>query len=554
MMPAGSGKKSNDRIVVAAVSGGPDSVYLLWKLASGRKGTRVIAGHVNYGTRGKDSENDQALVEYIGRKFGVETNILATDVVPRPGGRRGIQGRFPAGFEKKARDLRYRFLRDLSGKLGAEAIALAHTADDQVETILMRVFEGAGIGGLKGIPRESGDGIVRPILDVWKEDILEYLKKRKIRFRVDRSNRDTRFERNWVRHVLLPLLEKRYGKAVKKRLFALGERFRELDDYLDAEARRWLNRNLEKASGRVDVTRTRGGGVKKVEVSETSTFPHPARIDFRRERYSVLPAVLRVKVLQKICFHRLGLAPNERLLQAMDRTIRDGKPSGRLKVGKGWGLVNRYEQAAFLREDPGGGEKGRALKAAVPPRLELGAPGEYAYPCGPPKGIGARILWRAKGKLTPAQAKRLAARGDSEVFDEETLRLPLTVRPLRAGDRIRPFGQETGGRRRSADGNGRAAGRRGRDAGKKVKEILIDRKVPRDARWGRPVVCDAEGAILWIPGVLRSAHAPVTGATRQTVLLRVRASKWTRIPPVLKYSDKNPGPVQIPRHQGDTRA
>ena len=85
----------------------------------------------------------------------------------------------------------------------------------KVETILMRVFEGVGIGGLKGIPRGKTDGIVRPILDVWKEDILENLKKRKIHFRRDKSNDDTRFERNWIRHVLIPLLVKRYGKAVK---------------------------------------------------------------------------------------------------------------------------------------------------------------------------------------------------------------------------------------------------------------------------------------------------------------------------------------------------
>ena len=121
-------------------------------------------------------------------------------------------GSFPPGFEKKAREIRYRFLKDLSGKVGAEAIALAHTADDQVETILMRVFEGAGIGGLKGIPRETADGIVRPILDVWKEEILDDLKKRKIPYRIDRSNVDTRFERNWVRHVLDPPS----GKAVRQ--------------------------------------------------------------------------------------------------------------------------------------------------------------------------------------------------------------------------------------------------------------------------------------------------------------------------------------------------
>jgi tRNA(Ile)-lysidine synthetase-like protein len=79
--------------------------------------------------------------------------------------------------------------------------------------------------------------------------------------------------------------------------------------------------------------------------------------------------------------------------------------------------------------------------------------------------------------------------------------LPVAVRPLQAGDRIRPFGL---------------------DAEKKVKEILIDRKVPREERWGRPVVCDADGRILWIPGVVRSAIAPITRSTKRTVILRMR--------------------------------
>jgi len=97
------------------------------------------------------------------------------------------------------------------------------------------------------------------------------------------------------------------------------------------------------------------------------------------------------------------------------------------------------------------------------------------------------------------------------VFDAAGVTSPLTVRPLRAGDRIRSFGGSVGGN--------------ARDGGKKVKEILIDRKVPREERWGRPVVCDADGAILWIPGLLRSARAPVTRKTRKTALLRIRSAK-----------------------------
>ena len=491
MMPEG---KTPDHRVVVAVSGGPDSVYLLLGKLAREKGMKVVVGHVNYGTRGTDSAKDQKLVENIGKSLRYKTEILLVkkggDVIHsvRGSGRRRT---FPPGFEEKAREIRYRFLKGLSKKEGASAIALAHTADDQIETILMRVFEGAGIGGLKGIPRETETGIVRPILDVWKEDILEYLKIRKIPYRIDRSNVDTRFERNWLRHVLIPLLEKRYGKSIKKRIFTLGERFRELDAYLEAEAGRWIRRNV-KISHRRMRQDTKGAFV------------------FRRKTFSGLPSVLRVKILQRICFDRLGVAPNERLLKAMDGSVSAGGPSARVNAGNGWILSNRYEEAVFGPGGNGGGRKFTRPASVEKLPILIAAPGEYEIPLGQ-RGRIVAFAWESRGKRTPAQVKRHAATGNAEVFDAADLSLPLTVRPLRAGDRIRPFGGSVGGN--------------ARDGEKKVKEILIDRKVPREERWGRPVVCDAEGAILWIPGVLRSALAPVTPETRKTALLRIRAAE-----------------------------
>jgi len=440
---------------------------------------------MNYGLRGTDSEKDQKLVEEMARIHGFEKDIFRVRPEPGAAGGRQTRKRLPSGFEKDARESRYRFLVNLAKKVGADRIVMAHTADDQVETILMRMFEGAGIGGLKGIPRVTGDGIVRPILDVWKEDILNYLKKRKIPYRIDRSNFDNRFERNWVRNILLPLLVKRYGKTVKKRIFTLGERFRELDDYLEAEAGRWIRRKLKSFPGRSHL---------------------PSGFSFPREKYTALPTVLRVKILQRICFDRLGVAPNERLLKAMNRNIHDGGPSAKVNVGKGWELSNQYEEARFV---PGINRERNTGRRSVS-SIMLATPGEYEIPVGP-KGGGIKFVWEARGKIGALQAKRLAAKGDAEVLDAAGLTLPLTVRPLRAGDRIRPFG--------------RGAGGNARDGQKKVKEILIDRKIPQDDRWGRPVVCDADGAILWIPGVLRSAHAPVTPETRKTALLRIRAAK-----------------------------
>jgi tRNA(Ile)-lysidine synthase len=483
MTPEGNEPKK--RVVVAAVSGGPDSVYLLLGKLAREKGTRIIIGHVNYGTRGIESEKDQIFVEKLGKSCRYETAILVSKEGNIPGESRratGTHGRFPAGFEKKARDIRYRFLKVLSGSVGADAIALAHTADDQIETILMRIFEGAGIGGLKGIPRETGDGIVRPILDVWKEDILDYLKKRKIPFRIDRSNVDTRFERNWIRRILIPLLEDRYGKGVKKRIFTLGERLRELDDYLEGEAGGWIQRNVG----------------KKCDVL------------FRRKSFSALPSVLRVKILQRICFDRLRIAPNERLLKSMDAIVSGGGPSAQVNAGNGWKLVNRYEEALFVPGGKGRDRKSTGLASGEKMPIRIPSPGEYKIPLGR-QGRIVSFAWESRGKRSPAQAKRLAAYGNAEVFDAAELTLPLAVRPLRAGDRILPFGGSVRGN--ALDGR------------KKVKELLIDRKIPRDERWGRPVVCDAADAILWIPGVLRSALAPVTPATRKTAILRIRSAE-----------------------------
>jgi len=493
------GCRPKQRVVVAAVSGGPDSVYLLLGELAREKGARIVIGHVNYGTRGAESVKDQRLVEKIGKKLRYETVILASNqgrIAGETNGDPGTREDFPPGFEKKAREIRYRFLRNLSERVGAEAIALAHTADDQVETILMRVIEGAGIGGLKGIPRASGDGIVRPILNVWKEDILDYLKKRRIPYRIDRSNVDTRFERNWIRCVLIPLLEERYGKAVKKRIFTLGERFLELDDYLEGEAGRWIRGNVKMSPGRMR-KEADGQGKKGVLV-------------FRRKTFSALPSVLRVKILQRICFDRLGISPNERLLKAMDGNVSSGGPSACVTAGKGWKLANRYEEALFDPQESGRGRKSEGSGSGEKFPVRIAVPGEYGIPLGR-QGRIVSFAWESRGKGTPAQAKRLAAKGDAEVFDELDLKVPLSVRPLRAGDRIRPFGGSVGGN--------------ARDGRKKVKEILIDRKIPRDDRWGRPVICDAEGAILWIPGVLRSALAPVTPVTRKTAILRIRSTK-----------------------------
>ena len=515
----GKGKeRTKKRIRIAAVSGGPDSVYLVTCFLKGSSPS--LMAHYNHGARGKESEKDQKFVEELSVALGIPLELGKN---PSHAGKIEVTGGDVkmdcAGFEGKARQERHAFLRDLKKKCGAETIIMGHTADDQVETVLMRILEGAGISGLKGIPRSTEDGIERPLLDAWREDILAHLKKNEIPYRVDRSNFDTRFERNWIRHVLIPLLEKRYGKSVKKRIYTLGERFRELDAFIKQTAHNWLgNNNIYYAK------------------FLKSGLPRPDRdgkeaIRIPREAYGKLPSLLRIRILQILCFERIGKAPNERLLESMDRLIVSGGPSARLSVGRGATLRCRYEKAVLSLsgkkektaagarrpaqtgkgesgQGPGGKEPGRKIRkktGAPEPILRMEGPGMYtwnasgSYDDDVPPGSLRAFRWKEQGKIAPERMRRLADGERCAAFDKEMVAFPLSVRPLREGDRIRPFGLE---------------------ADKKVKEILIDRKVPREERWGRPVVCDAKRTILWIPGVLRAAHAPVTPKTRRTVVLR----------------------------------
>ena len=430
-------------VQIVSVSGGPDSVYLARKAAGGE--SSLILAHYNHRARGRASYEDREFVERLSKTLGLEIEVQ--EALPRRGTGNLASGKadkkVQPGFEGKARAARYAFLKEMKKAHGAEKILLGHTADDQVETVLMRVLEGAGISGLKGIPRKTADGIERPLLDTWREDILRYLHKHEIPFRVDKSNFDTRFERNWVRNVLIPLLEKRYGKSLKKRIFALGERFREIDEFLETTARGWMKRNVKTADA--------------------------GTLCFQRKPYGTCPSALRKKILQLLCFEGIGVSPNERLLGSMDRMIVSGGPSARQNIGKGAVLRIRYGEAIL--------ESARNQRT----RSQV-------------------IQSEERGRIPTSILKNLTKGERAGVFDAGSIETPITVRPLKTGDRIRPFGL---------------------DAEKKVKEILIDRKVPREERWGRPVVCDAEGRILWIPGVVRSAHAPVTGNTRRTADFRL---------------------------------
>jgi tRNA(Ile)-lysidine synthase len=197
--------------LVVGLSGGKDSVALTDALASlrRRRGFRVVAAHLDHGLR-PGSEEDVAFCAALCERLDVPFQAGKADVRARAGRERG-------GIEQAARRERYAYLRRVRDEEKAAAIAVAHTRDDQAETLLLRLLRGAGATGLAGMRPRVGD-VVRPLLAVSREEVLAHLRERGLDWREDPSNADTAHRRNRVRHELIPYLEERFNPGIRAAL------------------------------------------------------------------------------------------------------------------------------------------------------------------------------------------------------------------------------------------------------------------------------------------------------------------------------------------------
>lgn len=204
-----------DRIV-CAVSGGADSIALLWAmyLLRDKLGITLECAHFNHQLRGEESDRDAAFV----RQFCTDYHIpfhYGTEAVAAG----------DKGLEAAARDARYRFLRGLPGK-----VATAHTADDNAETVLMHLIRGTGLKGLGGIAPQNGN-IIRPMLTVTREDVLAFIEEYALSYVEDGTNREDAFLRNRLRHHVMPLLKAENPK-LSQSLSRTALRLRQDEDYL----------------------------------------------------------------------------------------------------------------------------------------------------------------------------------------------------------------------------------------------------------------------------------------------------------------------------------
>ena len=381
------GIPSADDTLVVALSGGADSVALTDALStlSRVEGFRLVAAHLDHGLR-PESGDDAAYCATFCRDLGVAFRVGRAEV-------RARARREHSGLEDAARRERYSFLRRVKEEEGATAIAVAHTRDDQAETLLLRLLRGAGSTGLGAMRAQSGD-VIRPLLGLSRKAVRRHLEARGLGWREDPTNADPAFLRNRVRHELVPLLEARFNPRLRETLARTASLLAD-----DAALLSEMADRLWQRAGRIEA------GEAIVLRDELARAPRPlARLALRR-------ALTEAGGLAGV-----GSVHVEKLLEL----ARSKAPSGRrLPLPGGREATFAWDELVIGPRRP----KGQAFA------LELGVPGRVDLPDG-------------KAFLAESAPGPAVSNGETAVVAAPENGVPLLVRTRRPGDRVRYRGRD----------------------------------------------------------------------------------------------------------------
>ncbi len=227
--------------VVVGFSGGPDSVFLFHLLKEYKRledpTLEICLVHINHMLRGKDADFDEEFSRGIAAENGVDFFSRKIDVQKKVKEQK-------RGFEEVAREVRYEFFKEVFDEFKGSKIALAHNKDDQIETFLFRMMRGTSLEGLEGI-KERRDMYIRPVLNYYKKEILEYLEGNNIPYTVDKTNFENEYTRNSIRLDLIPFLEKRYNPKVKDKIHDLICDIKDINQYLEVDLKKYqIGENL----------------------------------------------------------------------------------------------------------------------------------------------------------------------------------------------------------------------------------------------------------------------------------------------------------------------
>lgn len=433
--------------LVLGFSGGPDSLCLAAVLME--LGYRPHLAHLDHGLRGEEGQEDARFAAAMAGRWGLDHSLAAADV-PSLAAREGLS------LEEAARRARYRFLGQVSRRLGVDKVAVAHQADDQVETIVMHFLRGAALAGLRGMRHRSRRGglwILRPLLDVTRQEVLAYLRAAGLEPRFDRTNLELSYFRNRLRHELLPRL-KSYNPRFPEALLRAARSLQEDHRFLQGQVKRSWLRLVHREAGSFVV---------------------------RREGFLRLPAALQSHLLRRLVFRSgarlrdFGYPATRQALQLIAGPPAEMPLPGRLRLWVG------YEEFVVGRVRPEPGWP--SLEAPV----RLPVPGEVSLPGG----------WVARARWRPAAEASFQRRPPvwEAWLDPDAARGELWLRTYRPGDRFQPLGME---------------------GHKSLREFFVDERIPRSWRRRLPLLV-RDGEILWVAGFRLSQGARLRGAGGQAL-------------------------------------
>jgi len=446
--------------VVVALSGGPDSMALLKILdhLRGKLGLQLVLAHFNHGLRGEEANRDEEFVRRSAEEMKLPLECGGADI-PRllPSSKRSM--------EDLCRRMRYDFLYGVAGRCGARRIALGHHLQDQAETVLIHLLRGSGPRGLGGMQPMRNALLIRPLLELSRDEILRFLEDCGIGYVRDSSNLSGRFLRNRLRNSLIPEM-RRFNPKLDATLLKTAEILRNEDRYLHAIVEEQL----------------REWGLS----AQAEIFPVP--LEALRPLHPALIHRILKELLERMTPEGAGISYAHvlavaQMISRLDSCGETSLPHGIVAT------CDAGKKILILKKRDRQGSIGEEKTAAA-----------FEFPVDPPAvvaldGIEAvlHFSWAERQEMDFSLANRVYMDGDRVEY-------PLVVRNRRPGDQFQPFGMTKH---------------------KKLKDFFIDMKFPRERRDDVPLVADRR-SLLWVAPWRLSERVRVTEGTRRILMVEMR--------------------------------
>lgn len=450
--------------LLLAVSGGADSTALLYAMHTLKTenivSTDLVCAHINHQLRGADADVDEDFVIAQARDLKLTITTKKLDV-------RGFARKNKLSIETAARMLRIETLLNIATAGNCNSIATAHHKNDNAETILHRLVRGTGFRGLAGIwpTRLFADDIrfIRPLLSVTRNEIIEYLKKRNLKWRRDHTNADCTYTRNFIRHRLLPVLQQDCTGSLVEQLSILA-----------ASARKFYTGVCNCAQKAWPKLTDCSANELKLNLQMFLTHPVPVKVELVRRSLTAIGCGQRD--LTRLYF--------QRILRLAEQNV-----SGRkIELPAGFVVRREYGNLIFVRP-----EKASPHDELIRSSTRLQVPGKTK--------IGRFLIQAATLEADGSRIEKFKIEKNNciESFDWDKVKLPLMVRSRKAGDRFWPLGLE---------------------AGKKIGKFLTAAKVPHHLRRKLLVIEDSE-KIIWLWPVRIGEQAKITDETQKVLQLKI---------------------------------